>query len=319
MRRVGAIFTPYSPPEALRDAALAAEASGVPELWLWEDCFRESAFAAASAVLAWTTDLRVGIGVAPMPLRNVALTAMEIATIERLFPGASHPRRRTRRAVVDGSGRGARRLAAHADGRIRAGAASAPGRRRGQHGRSLRLARPRATGLAARARAQSRRGGRGPEDGAAHRPGRRRHRAAGRKQPRPGGPHARASRSRVDRMPAETTRTSSSCSSRRPSAQMRRELSSPTICVRWNGAVDPALMVVGAAGGRGRSDRAVLHGGRHLGHPAASRGGDRPRGLHGRCRGGRAARRRRVTHSAPGGPSELAVVRGSIYLVVLRT
>ena len=91
MRRVGAIFTPYSPPEALRDAARAAEESGVPELWLWEDCFRESAFAAASAVLAWTTDLRVGIGVAPMPLRNVALTAMEIATIERLVPGRLIP------------------------------------------------------------------------------------------------------------------------------------------------------------------------------------------------------------------------------------
>lgn len=91
MRRIGAIFTPYSPPEALRDAAQAADEAGLPELWLWEDCFRESAFAAASAVLAWTTRLRVGIGVAPMPLRNVALTAMEIATVERLFPGRLIP------------------------------------------------------------------------------------------------------------------------------------------------------------------------------------------------------------------------------------
>lgn len=91
MRRIGAIFTPYSPPEALRDAALSAEAEGVAELWLWEDCFRESAFAAASAVLAWTQGLRVGIGVAPIPLRNVASTAMEIATIERLFPGRLIP------------------------------------------------------------------------------------------------------------------------------------------------------------------------------------------------------------------------------------
>lgn len=91
MRRIGAIFTPFSPPEALRDAAEAADESGVPELWLWEDCFRESAFAAASAVLAWTTSLRVGIGVAPMPLRNAALTAMEIATVERLFPGRIIP------------------------------------------------------------------------------------------------------------------------------------------------------------------------------------------------------------------------------------
>jgi alkanesulfonate monooxygenase SsuD/methylene tetrahydromethanopterin reductase-like flavin-dependent oxidoreductase (luciferase family) len=91
MPRIGAIFTPYFPPEALRDAAEAADESGVPELWLWEDCFRESAFAAASAILVWTTRLRVGIGVAPMPLRNVALTAMEIATVERLFPGRFIP------------------------------------------------------------------------------------------------------------------------------------------------------------------------------------------------------------------------------------
>lgn len=91
MRRIGAIFTPSFPPEHLRAAALAAEAAGVPELWLWEDCFRESAFAAASAVLAWTERLTVGIGVSPMPLRNVALTAMEIATVERLFPGRLIP------------------------------------------------------------------------------------------------------------------------------------------------------------------------------------------------------------------------------------
>ncbi|MCR2763564.1 LLM class flavin-dependent oxidoreductase [Microbacterium sp. zg.B48] len=91
MNRVGAIFTPYFPPEVLRDAAQTADESGVPELWLWEDCFRESAFAAASAVLAWTTRLRVGIGVAPIPLRNVAVTAMEIATIERMFPGRLVP------------------------------------------------------------------------------------------------------------------------------------------------------------------------------------------------------------------------------------
>ncbi|GAB3799914.1 LLM class flavin-dependent oxidoreductase [Humibacter antri] len=87
MTSVGAIFSPYpNPPEALLDAAIAAERAGVAELWLWEDCFRESAFAAASAALAVTSGLRVGIGIAPMPLRNVAVTAMEIATIARMFP-----------------------------------------------------------------------------------------------------------------------------------------------------------------------------------------------------------------------------------------
>lgn len=92
MTRVGAIFCPYpQPPENLRDAARSAEASGVDELWLWEDCFRSSAFAAAGAALAWTERLKVGIGIAPMPMRNVAATAMEIATIDRMFPGRLLP------------------------------------------------------------------------------------------------------------------------------------------------------------------------------------------------------------------------------------
>jgi alkanesulfonate monooxygenase SsuD/methylene tetrahydromethanopterin reductase-like flavin-dependent oxidoreductase (luciferase family) len=86
MRRIGAVFRPEFPPERLRPAVEVAEEAGVPDVWLWEDCFRESAFASSAAALAWTDELRVGIGVAPMPLRNVAVTAMEIATIARMFP-----------------------------------------------------------------------------------------------------------------------------------------------------------------------------------------------------------------------------------------
>jgi alkanesulfonate monooxygenase SsuD/methylene tetrahydromethanopterin reductase-like flavin-dependent oxidoreductase (luciferase family) len=92
MVSVGVIFSPYPyPPEDLVDAARAAERAGVSELWLWEDCFRESAFASVSAALAVTSRLRVGIGIAPMPLRNVAATAMEIATLARMFPGRTLP------------------------------------------------------------------------------------------------------------------------------------------------------------------------------------------------------------------------------------
>ncbi|GAA1967600.1 LLM class flavin-dependent oxidoreductase [Microbacterium deminutum] len=90
-RRVGAVFIPDFPPEELRGYVQAAESAGVDELWLWEDCFREGAFSSAAAALAWTERLRVGIGIAPMPMRNVALTAMEIATIERMFPGRLLP------------------------------------------------------------------------------------------------------------------------------------------------------------------------------------------------------------------------------------
>src|SRR6478736_931881 len=92
MTRIGAIFNPYThTPDEFRDAVLAAESAGLPELWIWEDCFKQSAFATVGAALAWTEALRIGIGIAPMPLRNVAATAMEIATLERLFPGRLLP------------------------------------------------------------------------------------------------------------------------------------------------------------------------------------------------------------------------------------
>lgn len=86
MATIGLIFPPDQPPERLREVALATEAAGIDELWLWEDCFKESGMAPAAAVLAWTERLQVGIGLFPVPLRNVALTAMEIATLARLFP-----------------------------------------------------------------------------------------------------------------------------------------------------------------------------------------------------------------------------------------
>jgi alkanesulfonate monooxygenase SsuD/methylene tetrahydromethanopterin reductase-like flavin-dependent oxidoreductase (luciferase family) len=82
---LGAIFLPQNPPERLRDVARAADRAGLEELWLWEDCFLNSGVAAASAALAWTERLKIGIGILPVPFRNVALAAMEIATLHRLF------------------------------------------------------------------------------------------------------------------------------------------------------------------------------------------------------------------------------------------
>ena len=91
MATLGLIFPPDQPPEHLLEVARAAELAGIPERWLWEDCFAESGIACAATVLAATTRLRVGIGLMPVPLRNVALTAMEIATLARLFPGRLLP------------------------------------------------------------------------------------------------------------------------------------------------------------------------------------------------------------------------------------
>ncbi|GAA4852844.1 LLM class flavin-dependent oxidoreductase [Luteimicrobium xylanilyticum] len=91
MTTLGAVFPPSCPPELLVSAARAAEEAGIDELWVWEDCFKESGIATATIALTATTRLRVGIGVMPVPLRNVALTAMEVATLERAFPGRLVP------------------------------------------------------------------------------------------------------------------------------------------------------------------------------------------------------------------------------------
>jgi alkanesulfonate monooxygenase SsuD/methylene tetrahydromethanopterin reductase-like flavin-dependent oxidoreductase (luciferase family) len=87
MTVVGAVCLPQVPPERLREVAGAADEAGLGQLWLWEDCFWESGIAGAAAVLAWTRRLRVGVGLLPVPLRNAAITAMEMATLHRLFPG----------------------------------------------------------------------------------------------------------------------------------------------------------------------------------------------------------------------------------------
>src|SRR5436305_5124827 len=86
MTMLGVAFVPQLPPERLRAIAHTADEAGLEELWLWEDCFRESGIAAAAAALAWTSRLRVGVGLLPVPLRNVALAAMEVATLARMFP-----------------------------------------------------------------------------------------------------------------------------------------------------------------------------------------------------------------------------------------
>ncbi|GAB7066943.1 LLM class flavin-dependent oxidoreductase [Mycolicibacterium hodleri] len=90
------IFRPDFPPHELRRIATAAEAAGVDELWLWEDCFQQGGVAQVAVALASTERLNVGIGLIPAPLRNVAAAAMEFATLDATFPG------RTRVAVGHG-------------------------------------------------------------------------------------------------------------------------------------------------------------------------------------------------------------------------
>ncbi|ALG14905.1 LLM class flavin-dependent oxidoreductase [Kibdelosporangium phytohabitans] len=87
MTSLATVFRPQMPPESLRGFVRAVEDAGFDELWVWEDCFLESGIATAATALALSDRLKVGVGLLPVPLRNVALATMEAATLYRLFPG----------------------------------------------------------------------------------------------------------------------------------------------------------------------------------------------------------------------------------------
>jgi alkanesulfonate monooxygenase SsuD/methylene tetrahydromethanopterin reductase-like flavin-dependent oxidoreductase (luciferase family) len=85
--RLGVVFTADRPPEELPAFATAAEAAGLDELWLWEDCFLAGGVSASATALAVTEQITVGLGVMPVVFRNPVAAAMEIATLARLHPG----------------------------------------------------------------------------------------------------------------------------------------------------------------------------------------------------------------------------------------
>ncbi|RDH79562.1 LLM class flavin-dependent oxidoreductase [Mycolicibacterium moriokaense] len=85
--RIGCVYLPQFAPERLSAVARAADEAGLDELWVWEDCFLAGGISAAAIALSNSDRLMVGVGVAPVPMRNVALMAMEIATLARCFPG----------------------------------------------------------------------------------------------------------------------------------------------------------------------------------------------------------------------------------------
>src|SRR5579862_823701 len=87
MTRLGVIFSADRRPEELPAFAVAAEAAGLDELWVWEDCFFSGGIAASATALAMTERIVVGLGVMPAVFRNPVACAMEIATLARLHPG----------------------------------------------------------------------------------------------------------------------------------------------------------------------------------------------------------------------------------------
>jgi 5,10-methylenetetrahydromethanopterin reductase len=84
---IGVMFRRDMPPETLPDYARAAEAGGLDELWIVEDCFFNGGISAAGVALAVTERISVGIGILPAVVRNAAYAAMDLATLARIFPG----------------------------------------------------------------------------------------------------------------------------------------------------------------------------------------------------------------------------------------
>jgi alkanesulfonate monooxygenase SsuD/methylene tetrahydromethanopterin reductase-like flavin-dependent oxidoreductase (luciferase family) len=88
---LGIMFRREHAPEKLPDYARKAEGAGFDELWVVEDCFYGSGIASAGTALAITNTIAVGVGIMPAVVRNPVFTAMEIATLSRLYPGRFLP------------------------------------------------------------------------------------------------------------------------------------------------------------------------------------------------------------------------------------
>ncbi|OXM67950.1 LLM class flavin-dependent oxidoreductase [Amycolatopsis vastitatis] len=84
---VGVRINREQPPSRLIELAKQAEAAGLDEVWLVEDCFWAAGIATVSTALAVTSTIKVGIGVLPAVARNPAIAAMEIAALAELHPG----------------------------------------------------------------------------------------------------------------------------------------------------------------------------------------------------------------------------------------
>ena len=81
------MFDRGRPPEELAGYAALLEELGADDLWVVEDLGWTGSISAAAVALAATRALRVGLGIAPVALRNAALLAMEIGNLARVHPG----------------------------------------------------------------------------------------------------------------------------------------------------------------------------------------------------------------------------------------
>jgi 5,10-methylenetetrahydromethanopterin reductase len=79
------------PTEEVVPLAREIERHGFDEVWVCEDLGRNGGIAQAALALGATERCRVGIGILPAAVRNVAYLAMEIASLCRAHPGRFLP------------------------------------------------------------------------------------------------------------------------------------------------------------------------------------------------------------------------------------
>lgn len=89
--RIGILLLSTTAPERLPTLAERCERLGIDEVWLAEDYFFYGGFAGVVQALGATTRVRVGLGVVSCVARHPSVTAMEIASVERSFPGRLIP------------------------------------------------------------------------------------------------------------------------------------------------------------------------------------------------------------------------------------
>ncbi len=85
--RLGVRIHREQPPESVLSYAQTVESLGFDEVWIVEDLAFGGGLTAAAAVLAATERITAGTGILAAVVRNPAYLAMEIATLERMFPG----------------------------------------------------------------------------------------------------------------------------------------------------------------------------------------------------------------------------------------
>ena len=81
------MFDRGRPPEELTGYAGLLEELGADDLGVVEDLGWTGSISATALALAATRALRVGLGIAPVALRNAALLAMEAGNLARVHPG----------------------------------------------------------------------------------------------------------------------------------------------------------------------------------------------------------------------------------------